>query len=149
MIYCFGDSWGKGEELNFDAGEKPFVHWVAKELGENYVNKSSGGGAFGYQCVQFFNNLYKIEKSSLLLVVIPPDIRWYDESYGEFSTISMYSGQVQTAKRYWEIFGKRTKEWFIYHQSLFMFSIQQACKQKGLKLLMMHNYGDLRIYPPF
>ena len=149
MIYCFGDSWGKGEELNFDAGEKPFVHWVAKELGENYVNKSSGGGAFGSQCVQFFNNLYKIEKSSLLLVVIPPDIRWYDESYGEFSTITMHSGQVQTANRYWEMFGKRTKEWFIYHQSLFMFSIQQACKQKGLKLLMMHNYGDLRIYPPF
>jgi len=47
------------------------------------------------------------------------------------------------------MFGKRTKEWFIYHQSLFMFSIQQACKQKGLKLLMMHNYGDLRIYPSF
>tara|TARA_R110002020_G_scaffold352061_1_gene565193 strand:- start:616 stop:1293 length:678 start_codon:yes stop_codon:yes gene_type:complete len=149
MIYCIGDSWGKGEELDFDAGEKPFVHWVAKELGDNYINNSSGGGAFGIHCVKFFQNLHKFKKSDLILIIISPDIRWYDEEHGDFRTISMNKTEVKTAKRYWEMFGKRTKEWFIYHQSLFMFSIQEACKENGLKLLMMHNYGDLRIYKPF
>ena len=149
MIYCFGDSWGKGEELDFDAGEKPFVHWVAKELGDEYINRSSGGGAFAVQCVNFFKCLDDIKEDDLILAIIPPDVRWYDEQNGDFCTVSMNQNQEKIAKRYWEMLGNRTKEWFIYHQSLFMFSLQQACKERKLKLVMMHNYGDLRIHKSF
>ena len=39
MIYCFGDSWGAGAELEED--EKPFVHWLAKDLDKSYKNFSN------------------------------------------------------------------------------------------------------------
>ena len=32
MIYCFGDSWGAGAELNIN--ENPFGYWLARDLGE-------------------------------------------------------------------------------------------------------------------
>ena len=160
MIWCFGDSWGKGEELDFRCGknhehnsrcvgEKPFVHWVAKELGQEYTNVSKEGGAFGIICIRFFGQSHNIKNGDLVLVVLPPDVRWYDEQHGEFATISMGKNEVETAKRYWELLGNRTEAWFIYHHSLFIFSIQQACKERGAKLVMMHNYGNLEIAESF
>ena len=39
MIYCFGDSWGYGAELDFDAGEKPFVELFDEQV-KNYHTKT-------------------------------------------------------------------------------------------------------------
>ena len=53
MIYCFGDSWGAGAELEED--EKPFVHWLAKDLDKSYKN---------------FSNSSKLEISTCLWVLL-------------------------------------------------------------------------------
>ena len=43
MIYCFGDSWAYGSELDFDAGEKPFVEL----FGVPFENLGMGGIGYG------------------------------------------------------------------------------------------------------
>ena len=78
MIFCFGDSWGAGAELKFN--EHPFVHWVAKELGSNYKNFSKEGSSLGIILHTLVEQITAITKNDTVLVIIPPDARWYDEN---------------------------------------------------------------------
>jgi hypothetical protein len=45
MIICFGDSWAAGAELS--KYQHPFVHWVARDLNERYVNYGKEGNSLG------------------------------------------------------------------------------------------------------
>jgi len=155
MIYCFGDSWGEGDELKED--EKPFVHWLAKDLDESYKNFSLGGNSYPLIVTQVFDNirnidsdsdvskLFKIrniQKSDIVLIVIPPDIRWMEEIDSGFQTWIMGGqdhGKINF--RYMSWLGDKTELWFRYHASLFTYSIQSALDSIGCKYLFMHNYG--------
>ena len=100
MIYCFGDSWGYGIELK--ENEKPFVYWLAKDLEEEFKNFSVSGNSYPVIVTQIFDNIRDsnenfsvseviklksgsfIYKNDIVLIVIPPDIRWMDQEGKHF-----------------------------------------------------------------
>jgi hypothetical protein len=135
MIYCFGDSWSYGSELN--ENENPFVYHLAKDLGEKFINFSSQGNSYSVIVTRIFGNVRDINSDDTILIVIPPDIRWMDQQQGSF--ISWY--YEADKERYMSWLGDKTEVWFRYHASLFTYSIQSALDGIGCKYLFMHNYG--------
>lgn len=133
MIYCFGDSWGYGSELNFEKGERPFV----EHFNRPFKNFSSEGNSYPVIVLEIFNNVKNIKKDDIVLIVIPPDVRWIDEENGNF--ISWWVDLDK--KRYISWLGSKTEVWFKYHVSLFTYSIQSILDKIGCKYLFMHNYG--------
>lgn len=55
MIYCFGDSWGAGADLN--ENENSFVYWLAKDLGTKFLNFSFDGNSYPKIVTQIFDNI--------------------------------------------------------------------------------------------
>ena len=129
MIYCFGDSWGAGAELN--KGEKPFVELFNK----SYKNYSFEGNSYPKIVSQIFDNIHKINNDDVILIVIPPDIRWMEQD-GKAFRPHMYK---DTGYKDWII--NKDEYWFRYHTSLFTYSIQSALDSIGCTYLFMHNYG--------
>ena len=74
-----------------------------------------------------------IKSSDLVLVVIPPDCRWYVESNGQWSTLEYEKNQ----KFYMTV----TNEWFLYHNQLFIYSIGKILEDIKCDFMFMHNYG--------
>lgn len=164
MIYCFGDSWGEGYELDFAKGERPFVYHLSKELNLKFKNLSVSGNAYPVIVTQVFNAIQDvmgkdnitgertrspgIQKDDIVLIVIPPDIRWMDErdkrddyqGVGGFRSWSMGTGDLVN-RRYVSWLGQKTRVWFRYHASLFTYAIQSALDSIGCRYLFMHNYG--------
>ena len=155
MIYCFGDSWGAGAELNIN--ENPFGYWLARDLGEKFINLSIFGNSYPLIVTQLFENFsnenkfsenklikiksgsfYDIHKSDIVLIVIPPDIRWMEMD--ESSRFKPWTFD-DDSERYMSWLGNKTKVWFRYHASLFTYTIQSALDSIGCKYLFMHNYG--------
>jgi hypothetical protein len=153
MIYCFGDSWGAGAGLN--ENENPFGYWLAKDLGTKFLNFSHGGNSYPVIVTQIFENIRNtgvhypvsevikiksdefIHKNDIVLIVIPPDIRWMDYENNAF--VSWY--YELDKERYMSWLGDKTEAWFRYHASLFTYTIQSALDSIGCKYLFMHNYG--------
>ena len=135
MIYCFGDSWSYGSELN--ENENPFVYHLAKDLGEKFINFSSQGNSYSVIVTRIFGNVRNINSDDTILIVIPPDIRWMDQQQESF--ISWY--YEADKERYMSWLGDKTEVWFRYHASLFTYSIQSALDGIGCKYLFMQNYG--------
>lgn len=129
MIYCFGDSWGAGAELN--KGEKPFVAL----FGKPYKNYSFEGNSYPMIVSQVFDNIHKINNEDIVLVVIPPDIRWMKQDGKGFKPHMLKDdGYID-----WVI--DKDEYWFRYHSSLFTYSIQSVLDSIGCTYLFMHNYG--------
>ncbi len=156
MIWCFGDSWGAGAELNINENLRhPFGYWLAKDLGEKFINLSFEGNSYPVIVTQIFDNIRNrnedspvselikikselfIQKNDIVLVVIPPDIRWMDQRGKEFISWRYDADK----ERYMSWLGNKTKIWFRYHTSLFTYSIQSALDSIGCTYLFMHNYG--------
>ena len=102
MIWCFGDSWGYGSELN--ENENPFVYHLAKDLGEKFINFSSQGNSYSVIVTRIFGNVRDINSDDTILIVIPPDIRWMDQQQGSF--ISWY--YEADKERYMSLLGDKT-----------------------------------------
>ena len=129
MIYCFGDSWGAGAELK--KGEKPFVALFNKP----YKNYSFEGNSYPKIVSQIFDNIHKINNDDIVLIVIPPDIRWMKQDGKVFRPYRL----GDDGYREWVI--HKDEYWFRYHASLFTYSIQSALDSIGCTYLFMHNYG--------
>lgn len=136
-IYCFGDSWAYGAELN--ETEKPFVHWFAEELNLEYTNLSKEGASLGIILHTLVMNLSKINADDIVLIVIPPDVRWYDESADK----GFYSLMQWMVDDYMKSLNNKTVEWFKYHHLLFIHSIQKLLEDIGCFYILAHNYGQL------
>lgn len=137
MIYCFGDSWAAGAELK--QGQYPFVHWVADHLSASYKNFGKNGNSLGIIVHSMVQELGNIQSSDTVLVVIPPDTRWYDENpYKGFYALS--SSQ---RKDFLKFLNHKTLEWFKYHHALFVYLIQKMLTDRGCYYIMMHNYGQI------
>jgi len=154
MIYCFGDSWGAGAGLN--ENENPFGYWLAKDLGAKFLNFSREGNSYPVIVTQIFDNIRNrnedspvsevikvksgsfINNKDIVLIVIPPDIRWMEmEANSGFRSWTV----DDDPERYMSWLGNKTKVWFRYHASLFTYTIQSALDSIGCKYLFMHNYG--------
>jgi hypothetical protein len=137
MIYCFGDSWGAGAELSTE--ECPFVHWFAKSLGTNYKNYSKEGSSLGIILHTLVETISSIKKDDTVLIIIPPDARWYDENRAQ----GFYTLMNWQRKDYFKFLNNKTLEWFKYHHALFIYTIQKILTDIGCYYIMAHNYGQI------
>lgn len=139
-IYCFGDSWGYGAELNNpQVDEHPFVHWFAKTLNLPYENYSQEGASLGIILHRIALTLSKINQNDIVLIIVPPDVRWYDESKEK----GFYTLMQWQTEDYMKSLNNKTIEWFKYHHLLFIYAIQKSLNDIGCYYIMAHNYGQL------
>lgn len=158
MIYCFGDSWGYGSELDFNH-EKPFINLISEELNISFINKSVEGASFGHithDIITYPN----FNQNDLILIIVPPDIRWYFENINnKISSLMIPNEGFLTDTTIDEIRKSELllyvntvthrKVWYKYHQSLFLFTLQEFFRKKNLHFLFAHNYGKLNLHEPF
>ncbi len=137
MIYCFGDSWGVGSELK--KGEKPFVEL----FNEPYKNYSFAGNSYPIIMVAFLDNYKDIKPEDTVIIVVPPDIRWYTQLGDAFKNfnIGVPFHKNFPNKKYMEWIDDKDSRWFIFHSSLFTYTIQTILDKIGCRYLFMHNYG--------
>ena len=134
-IFCFGDSFGAGSGLKYF--EKPFVHWFSIFFHSSYTNFSVPGNSLGVILHEIVNQKKNIKKDDIVLVVVPPDTRWYDENQdkGFFSVMNWMP-------EYRRNLGEKTLEWFIYHNALFIYTAQKILDEVGCQYIMIFAYGN-------
>lgn len=143
-IYCFGDSWAAGAELA--EGQHPFLHWVAQRLCMPYQNFGQIGSSLGIILHSIIIHLEKIKSTDVVIVIVPPDTRWYDQS----QALGFYTLMSWQRDEYFDKFlNKKTLEWFIYHHSLFIYTIQKLLNDAGCRYIMAHNYGQIGDYKKY
>lgn len=142
-VMCFGDSWAAGAELK--GNEKPFVHWVGQELGLPYDNYGREGSSFGLILHSVITNIARIDKNDIVLVVVPPDTRWYDESEEK----GFYSLMNWQRHDYFNFLNNKTLEWFIYHHAVFLYTMQKILQDIGCTYILCHNYGQIDDYKKY
>lgn len=141
-IIAFGDSWAYGSELN--EGEKPYPHWMAQQLGVEYSNYGVEGFSLGNVLQTIVANVKQIENDDIVTVIIPPDVRWYDESEEDgFHNMYSMEGTGNLTKRYKEFLGNKSLRWFEYHHAVFVYTIQKILNDQGCRYSMIHNYGQI------
>jgi hypothetical protein len=138
-VRCFGDSWAYGSELNFDLGQRPFVHWFAEILSAEYVNYGKEGSSLGQILNTIIRNLRYIQPQDTVLVIIPPDVRWYSES-----RITKQFYTITDQDEYDKFLGDKSLDWFTYHHALFVYAIQKILNDVGCKYVMACNYGNIK-----
>ena len=142
MIYCFGDSWAAGAELT--KGQHPFVHWAAAALDTDYINFGKNRNSLGIIVHNIVQQLNQITAEDLVIVVVPPDTRWYDENPGQgFYSLSLQSRPLDQRADFLKFLNYKTLEWFKYHHALFIYVIQKMLNDCGCTYIMMHNYGQI------
>lgn len=129
-IFCLGDSWGVGAELNFSKGEKPFAKLLADEFSYDLNNSSQNNLSLGLITRLLAQKAPEICKDDVVLVVIPPDSRWYTE----WKTINYEKSS--------NFFYDKTNAWFQYHHQMFIFTICEILNKIGCRYVLMHNYGE-------
>ena len=141
-VYCFGDSWAYGAELNQpQIIEHPFVHWFAQSLDLDYENHGEEGASMGLILHKLVLNLAKIIANDIVLVILPPDVRWYDENKEK----GFYTLMQWQTEDYMKSLNNKTIEWFKYHHLLFIYAIQKSLNDTGCRYILAHNYGQLPI----
>ena len=141
-IVTFGDSWGYGSELK--PGEIPFGQILANETNSEHLNFSVPGMSLAPIMFNVIRKRAEIHRKDVVLVVIPPDIRWYQLLDNEWHSISMMTESTWSKHA-----GHFSIEWFIHHHNLFILNIQNTLKTIGCRFLLFHNYGELKFYPEY
>jgi hypothetical protein len=142
-IFCFGDSWAAGAELTDN--ENPFVHWMAQSLKVEYVNYGVARSSLGIILHTLISKIGQITKDDIVIVVVPPDTRWYDENKRR----GFYSLSNWSKIDYFKFLNDKTLEWFTYHHALFIYSIQKLLDDIGCRYILAHNYGQIDDYKKY
>lgn len=137
-IYCFGDSWAAGAELDHSK-EFPFIHWLAKSNDSEYVNYGMEGASLGIILHTLVMHYEEITRDDKVIIIIPPDVRWYDENAEK----GFYSLMQWMKEDYMKSLNNKTVEWFKYHHLMFIYTMQKMLDEKGCKYVLAHNYGQL------
>ena len=155
MLYCFGDSWGYGSELDL-SHEVPFINLLADKSKVNFINNSEQGSALGKITHSIFQTDFK--KNDFIIVIIPPDTRWYYENvHNGLSSLFVVSEKdlkntndlhLKEFTHYLDTVSHK-KIWFDYHNSLFIFSMQQYFEEISTNYMFIHNYGIIKPYGVF
>lgn len=139
-VFCFGDSNAAGAELQ--PHEHPFVHWVANTLNAPYENHGVCGASLGLILHSLVAKIPDITADDLVLVTIPPDIRWYDQNDDR----GFFSLQTYERKEYFAFLNNKGLEWFRYHHALFIYSMQKILNDIGCTYILTHVYGQMDEY---
>ena len=127
-IFCFGDSWAYGSELNFNKGERPFANLLSEKFGCELTKLARPNRSLGLIVRDLSMAAKNINNKDLVLVVVPPDSRWYTQ----WSTIEYENNAF---------FNDKSNDWFEYHHQLFIFAICEMLEKIGCEYILMHNYG--------
>lgn len=138
-VHCFGDSWAAGAELA--DSEYPFVHWLAQSLSMPYKNHGVAGSSLGIILHALITQCSNITKHDIVVVIIPPDTRWYDQNEHGF-----YSVQNYQRADYFRFLNNKTLEWFTYHHAVFVYTMQKLLNDLGCRYVLAHNYGQISSY---
>lgn len=142
-VFCFGDSNAAGAELQ--PHEHPFVHWFAEKTNAAYTNYGREGSSLGLILHSLVMNQSEITKDDVVLFVVPPDSRWYDENEEQgFYTLMNYQRDD-----YFKFLNNKTLEWFRYHHALFIYTAQKILNDIGCYYLMTHTYGQVDEYEKY
>jgi hypothetical protein len=142
-LYCFGDSWTAGAELQYQ--EHPFGHWLAESLGNICQNYGQEGSSLGIILHTLISKINQITKNDIVIVITPPDTRWYDQNEQQ----GFYSVQNWQRDDYFRFLNNKTLEWFIYHHVLFVYAIQKILNDVGCNYILAHNYGQITDYKKY
>lgn len=142
-LTVFGDSWAAGAELS--DGENPFGYWMSQLLNIPYTNYGQEGSSLGLILHTLIEQRAKINKTDLIVVIIPPDTRWYDENQEQ----GFYSLQNYQKEDYFKFLNNKTLEWFRYHHALFIYTMQKILTDIGCRFVMAHNYGQINQYQKY
>ena len=145
-IYSYGDSWCRGSELtdkDVDVeNRRHYTYWISKSLNCPYEIVADCGASFGSIVQQVINDLQKFDSKSLVLIIVPPDVRWYDQDGRDdeekFRDIS------STDDDYIPLLGvHKGTYWFRWHWSLFLYTLHSMLNQKEIPFITMHNWGKM------
>jgi len=134
-VWSFGDSWAEGAGLK--PNEKRFGDYLAKFYNAQHLNKGQSGTSLGNILETFSKNAADIKKDDVVVIIIPPDIRWYDMENYQFNTL--FIGM----KEYRRFIANKNIYWFTYHHSVFIYTLIKICKDIDCKFILAHNYGNL------
>lgn len=143
-LICFGDSWAAGAELDLQT-QRPFINWLADLLATPCVNYSKQGSSLGIILHTLVSKITEINKNDTVIVIVPPDTRWYDENREQ----GFYSLMNWQRDDYFKFLNNKTLEWFKYHHAVFIYTIQNILNDIGCKYIMAHNYGQIDEYVQF
>lgn len=141
-MYSFGDSWAYGSELDFET-EFPFVKHFSDLVGANYVNHGKPGSSLGLILKTVVDKLDKLTPQDIVLVIVPPDVRWYSENKQGYYSIGLDHNEYKSFLQ------DKTDDWFKYHHALYILAMQHLLETKKVKYVMAFNYGsdDALKYP--
>ena len=143
MIHVFGDSWAYGYGLEHRERDC-FGGLIGHHYGEPVKNYAIPASSMGHVTYEFMKQRHTFKQNDKVLVIIPPDVRWYRIEDG-FAT-SLFNGMPL----YEDWLEKHaTLEWFIYNHSMFIHTLISASKQTNINLVLAHNYGNLKIHAHF
>ena len=143
-IICFGDSWAAGAELDLET-QQPFINWLADELAMPCVNYGQQGSSLGIILHTLVSKIPEINNNDTVIVIVPPDARWYDENQEQ----GFYSLMNWQRDDYFKFLNNKTLEWFKYHHAVFIYTIQKILDDAGCKYIMAHNYGQINEYSEY
>ncbi len=143
MLHVFGSSWAYGSELK--PNEKPFAYYLGLMLNQPVINYSKEGWSLGHILGEtVFPNLNNIKEDDYVVVIVPPDIRWYEiNDYFIFRSLSLEDKEYKELIRHYNV------AWFMYHHNLFIYNIITSITAKTKKLILAHDCGKLVIIDLF
>tara|TARA_B100000287_G_scaffold253754_1_gene238434 strand:+ start:437 stop:1153 length:717 start_codon:yes stop_codon:yes gene_type:complete len=130
--------------------EKPYVWNVAQELGCESMIRANEGKSLGVITNTLLRDIsegithhkhdsmdYILDDTTLLLIMVPPDTRWYTQEGSDKKFTELQIGSEE--HKNW--IGNKGRYWFQYHQSMFISTIHQVLHHHNIPYLTMNNYG--------
>ena len=145
-ILSFGDSWTEGYELKSPEKEC-YTRLLAEKTNVPYCNFGQSGNSFSLICSLILTE--PIRKNDIVLVCIPPDIRFIGETkdgnfISLFNTTSKHPDKfIQKQFDYYNEVLVEHKNWHPYFQLLNLFCIQEYLIKIGVSFLFFTNYGSI------
>lgn len=151
-IHIFGDSWAAGAELVGE--ERPFSYHLEKSTKIECVNHGIEGISFGFIYQEFLYQMKNIKYDDFVIIIIPPDVRWFTEINGIWHNITMSKYDLDSDdKDYVDEVNfylsklHTKKEYFQFFYSSFISSIQGILNKNKTNFIIQHNYGIFKIHP--
>lgn len=117
---------------------------MAKSLNCPYEVSAECAASFGKITHEVIKDLgkQKFDSKTLVLIIIPPDIRWYDQSGEDVDEV--FRDISSTDKDYIPLLGMhKGTYWFRWHWSLFLYTLHSMLNQKEIPFITMHNWGKM------
>lgn len=139
-VFGFGDSWSYGYE-NENPHETNFVKFFAEKHDMEYENYSTCGNSLPLVFYDFLDKCGSIDKDDYVLIILPPDIRWFKYDNGTYTVLHLNNFKDYASTKYFYML--HDVEFFKDNHLVYILSLQKMLREIGCKFVMMLNYGEL------